>query len=106
VPTQTLLSSVFLRRGNHDITSLSFPVFAAELSPPGEYFDLLQALFQPKNNHRIKQNQTTYPKGDYHNLINKSVNRTPPDTSAIQTKLLAFSESHCLQASEENMASS
>jgi site-specific recombinase XerD len=45
------------------------------------------------------------PGGDSHNLINKSVNRTPPDTSAIQTKLLAFRESHCFQASEENMAS-
>jgi len=79
---------------------------AAELSPPLESFDLLQAPFHPKNQNYIKQNETAYPKGGCHNLVSKSVNRTPPDTSAIQTKLLAFRESHCLHASEENMASS
>ena len=36
-------------------------------------------------------------------LINKSTNRTPPETSAIQTRLLALKETHCVQASEENM---
>jgi len=79
---------------------------AAELSPPWESFDLLQAPFHPKNQKHIKQNQTADPKGDCHNLINKSVKRAQPDTSAIQTRLLAFRESHCFQASEENIASS
>jgi len=81
-------------------------VFAAGLSPLWEPFDFLQAPFHPENQNYIKKNQAAYPGGDNHNLINKSVNRTAPDTSAIQTRLLAFRESHCLHASEENMASS
>jgi hypothetical protein len=97
---------VFSKSGNHDIASLLSLVPAAELSPPWEWFDLLQAPFHPKNQNYNKQNQAAYPEGDCHNLINKSVNRTPPNTSAIQTRLLEFRESHCLQASEENMASS
>ncbi len=103
---QTLLSDVFLRCGNHDVTSLLSLVFVTELSPPWESFDLLQTPFHPENQNYIKQNQAAYAKGDCHNLINKSVNRTPPDTSAIQIRLLAFRESHCFQAAEENMASS
>ena len=39
-------------------------------------------------------------------LINKSINRTPPETSAIQTRLLALKEIHCVQASEENIPTS
>ena len=55
-PPKTLLSSVFSKLGNHDITSLLSLVLAAELSPPWESFDLLQAPFHPKNQNYIKQN--------------------------------------------------
>src|SRR3954454_9176388 len=89
-------SPVYFR--NPVITILPpFPLFlAAESPPPWESFDLLQAPFQPENKNYIKQNEPSYPKGACHNLIKRSTNKTPPDTSAIQTRLLAFRETHCL----------
>jgi hypothetical protein len=86
---------------------LVFLIRSAKSSPPWKSLDLLQVRYQPTNQNRLQQDYTAHhQKGGRHNLINKSVNRTPPDTNAIHTRLLPFRETHWLQASDENMTSS
>ena len=83
------------------ITQLSLvPRFVAawEFHHHGNKLDSLQRFCETKYQHDLNENSA----GDCHNLINKSVNRIPPTTSAIQTRLLALRETHCIQTLEEN----
>ena len=70
------------------------------VSPPRQARDLLQEFRKTNYKYDFKYRYTCQPKSDCHNLINKSVNRTPPTISAIQLRLLALKEGHCVHALE------